>query len=139
MVRRRVIRLDEGDEMGIEDLRSDDLDRRTLIDLSIESWRFAKLFSRVLSKLDANDASRYVSQVRYFVKKLEDSLDAVGLKFVNLEGEQYDAGMAVTALNIGDFEEQDQLVVDQMVEPVLMGQDGLVKAGTAMLRKVDTK
>lgn len=125
--------------MAIEDLEHRDLDRRTLIDLSVESWRFAKLFGRVLSKLETDEAARYVSQLRYFLKKLEDGLDGVGLRIVSLEGQQYDAGMAVTALNISDFEADDQLIVDQMVEPILMGEDGLVKAGTALLRKVDVQ
>lgn len=111
--------------------------RRSLIDISVESWRFARLFARVLVKLDESEAPRYLNQLRYFEKKLEDGLDAVGLKIVSLEGEIYDTGMAASPLNITDFGPEDKLVVDQMVEPILMGPDGLVKGGTVMLRKVE--
>ena len=106
-----------------------------LIELSVESWRLCRLFERVLTKLDAGEASRYANQIRYFQKNLESHLDAGGLKLVNLEGLVYDTGMAATALNMEDFAPDDVLVVDRMVEPVVMGPDGLRKQGTVTLRK----
>lgn len=115
--------------------RSEQLER-SMIDIAVESWRFSRLFARVVNKLDAGEASRYVNQLRYFQKKLEESLDATGLKLVNVEGQPFDPGMAASALNIGDFEPDDTLLVDQMVEPIIMGPSGLKKQGTVMLRKV---
>ncbi len=82
--------------------------RQILIDVSIESWRFAKLFGRVLSKLDAGETQRHAGQLRYFLKKLDDSLDSAGLKLVNLEGHPYDPGMAASPLNIADFGPDDR-------------------------------
>ena len=111
--------------------------RQPFIDIVVESWRFSKLFSRVLLKLDPSDASRYSNQQRYFLQRLDESLAIAGLTIVNLEGQPYDLGMAASPLNIEDFEPNDFLVVDQMVEPVLMGSDGIVKSGTVMLRKAD--
>ena len=108
---------------------------RSLIDIAVESWRFCRLFARVVDKLDAGEASRYVNQLRYFQKKVEESLEATGLKLVNVEGQPFDPGMAASALNIGDFGPDDTLLVDQMVEPIIMGTEGLKKAGTVMLRK----
>jgi hypothetical protein len=109
---------------------------RSLIDIAVESWRFSRLFARIVSKLDAGEAGRYVNQLRYFQKKIEESLDATGLKLVNVEGQPFDLGMAASALNIGDFGPDDALLVDQMVEPIIMGPEGLKKQGTVMLRKV---
>jgi hypothetical protein len=110
---------------------------RSLIDVAVESWRFSRLFARLVNKLDAGDGGRYVNQLRYFQKKVEESLDANGLKLVNVEGQPFDPGMAASALNIGDFGPDDQLLVDQMVEPIIMGPEGLRKQGTVMLRKVE--
>ena len=110
---------------------------QALIDLSVESWRFSRLFARLLSKLDAGDSGRYVNQYRYFVKRMEDSLELVGLRLANVEGHPYDPGIAATALNLGDFGPDDVLLVDQMVEPIIMGPEGLVRAGTVMLRKAE--
>lgn len=109
---------------------------RSLIDIAVESWRFSRLFARVVNKLDAGEAGRYLNQLRYFQKKVEESLDATGLKLVNVEGQPFDPGMAASALNIGDFGPDDALLVDQMVEPIIMGPEGLRKQGTVMLRKV---
>jgi len=109
---------------------------RSLIDLAVESWRFARLFGRLVSKLDAGESSRYINQLRYFQKKLEDSLEASGMKIVNVEGQPFDPGIAASAINIGDFGPDDILLIDQMVEPIIMGAEGLRKQGTVMLRKV---
>jgi hypothetical protein len=106
-----------------------------LIGLAVESWRFSRLFARVVNKLDAGDASRYINQHRYFLKKIEESLELTGFNLVSLEGQPFDPGMAVSALNLGDFGPEDRLLVDQMLEPIIMGRDGLRKQGTVMLRK----
>jgi hypothetical protein len=109
---------------------------RSLIDVAVESWRFSRLFARLVSKLDAGESARYVNQLRYFQKKLEESLEASGLRLVNVEGHPFDPGMAASAINIGDFGPDDVLLVEQMVEPIIMGPEGLRKQGTVMLGKV---
>ena len=110
---------------------------QSLIDIAVESWRFSRLFGKVVNKLDAGEAGRYLSQLRYFQKKVEDNLASSGLRLVNVEGHPYDPGMAASALNLGDFGPDDVLLVDQMVEPIIMGSDGLRKQGTVMLKKVE--
>lgn len=109
---------------------------QSLIDIAVESWRFSRLFGKVVGKLDAGESGRYTNQIRYFQKKVEESLDSNGLKLVNVEGQPYDAGMAASALNLCDFGPDDTLLVDQMLEPIIMGPNGIRKEGTVMLRKV---
>ena len=123
--------LEKGNASGREKLM------QSLQEVAIESWRFSRLFSKVLQKLDAGESGRYASRLRYYLKSVESSLETVGLKLVNLEGQMYDPGMAATALNLEDFNPDDQLVVDQMLEPIIMGSDGLLKTGTVMLRRVE--
>lgn len=108
-----------------------------LQDIAVESWRFVRLVNKLLTQLDAGERGRYQNQVRFFLKKLEENLASAGLKVVNLEGNPFDPGMAATAINIDDFEEGDELVVDQMIEPVIMGIGGLLHSGTVVLRKVN--
>ena len=112
-------------------------ERGALIDICVDGWRFARVFGRLTSKLDAGEAPRYANQARYFLKSVDDKLEAFGLRIVSLEGHPYDPGMAVSPLNIADFGPDDVLVVEQMVEPVVMGRDGLVRGGTVVLAKVD--
>lgn len=106
-----------------------------LVDIAIEGWRLTRVFSRVLSRLDAGEAARFQNQLRYYLKRTEEALAAADLYIVNVEGHPYDAGMAATALNVGEFPGSDPLVVDQMVEPIVMGPEGLRRAGTVLLRK----
>ena len=111
--------------------------RNAVISMAIESWRFGRVFDRLLLKLDAGEQSRYQNQFRWFMKKVEEALKQADLRIVNVEGLPFDPGMAATPLNIEEFDTTDTLVVDQMIEPIIMGQEGMVKAGTATLRKVE--
>ena len=110
---------------------------QSLIDIAVESWRFSRLFSRLLDKLDAGESSRYVNQHRFYLKRLDENLKQAGIRLVNVEGQVYDIGMAATALNAEDFDPDDNLVVDQMLDPIIMGEEGLVRTGTVILRKVE--
>ena len=112
--------------------------RQVLVDVAIDGWRLARLFERLLTRLDAGEAPRFANQLRYYLRRLEERLQAANLKLVNLEGQRYDAGIAASALNIGDFGPDDVLVVEQMLEPIIMGADGVVRSGTVMLQKVET-
>ena len=42
------------------------------------------------------------------------------MAIVNLEGHEFDVGMAAKSLNIDEFESEDTLVVDQMIEPIII-------------------
>lgn len=110
----------------------------SLIDMAVESWRFSRLFVRAVSKLDAGEGQRYLSQLRYFLKRIEEGLGQANLKLVDVEGQVYDPGVAASALNVGDFGPEDRLIVDQMLEPIVMGPDGLRRSGVVMLRKVES-
>jgi hypothetical protein len=110
----------------------------SLIDIVVESWRLTRSFTRLLTKLDASEAVRYQSQLRFYLKRLDGALAAAGLKIADLEGQPYDAGMAATPLNIADFAPDDVLLVDQMLEPVIMGDSGLRRTGTIMLKRLPT-
>ena len=70
------------------------------------------------------------------ISTLEQSLGATGLSLVNVEGHPYVPGMAASALNLSDFTPDASLIVDQMVEPIVMGLDGLRRQGTVVLRNI---
>ncbi len=110
--------------------------RDAVISMAIESWRFGRVFDRLLTKLDAGEQNRYKSQFRWFIKKVEEALEQAELRIVNVEGHPFDPGTAATPLNIEEFDAQDILMVDQMLEPIIMEKGGVVRAGTVTLRKV---
>lgn len=108
---------------------------RSLIDVAVETWRLSRLFARVVTKLDAGDQGRYANQLRYFQRKVEEHLDAAGFKLVSVEGQPFDPGVAAAAVNIADFGPDEKLLVEQMVEPIVMGSEGLRRQGTVLVRK----
>lgn len=110
--------------------------KHALLSLAMEGWRLSKVLIRAMQGLDAGEQNRYLNQNRYFIKQLEHILSGEGYRIVNLEGHPFDPGMAAKAVNLDDFAPEDLLVVDQMLEPVIMGGQGLVKMGTVLLRKV---
>ena len=105
--------------------------------LAVESWRFGRAGERVLMKLDEGEQRRHQRQLRWFQKKVEESLTEVGMRIVSIEGHTFDPGMAATPLNLEEFETNDALVVDQMLEPIVMGPTGVVRAGTVTLKKAE--
>lgn len=113
----------------------DEASRKSLINIAVDSWRFSRLFSRLLYKLDAGETHRYTNQYRFYIKQLEENLEAAGLKLVNVEGQPFDPGMAATPINIEDFGPDETLLVDQMVEPIILSPEGVVRTGSVMLRK----
>jgi hypothetical protein len=106
-----------------------------IIKIAIEAWRFGRIFEKTAAKLEDAERERCMSQLSYFNKKIENSLGALGLRMVGIEGTPFDPGMAATPLNIEDFKADDELVVDRMIEPIIMGKDGLIRIGRVTLRK----
>lgn len=109
----------------------------SLMDIAIESWRFGRVFERLLTKLDAGEQTRYQNQFRWFQKRLEESMDSAGMRIVNIEGQMFDPGIAASAINLDEFRAGDQLMIDQMIEPVIMGRQGLLRSGKVMLRRIE--
>lgn len=117
-------------------IRTPEAMRDAIISLAVESWRFGRVFDRLMQKLDAGEQNRYRNQYHWFLKKVEEALEQAELRIVNIEGHPFDTGLAATALNLEDFGADDVLIVDQMLEPIIMGKDELVRTGTVILRKV---
>lgn len=109
----------------------------SLVSIAAETFRFQLVYSKVLSKLDLNEQAKYSSQFAWFTKKVTKALDEAGLHIVDVSGQLYDPGMAVTPLNIEDFEAEDILYVAQTMEPIIMQENAVIKTGTVILGKVE--
>lgn len=109
----------------------------SLVSIATETFRFQLVYSKVLSKLDLNEQAKYSSQFAWFTKKVTKALDEAGLHIVDVSGQLYDPGMAVTPLNIEDFEAEDILYVAQTMEPIIMQENAVIKTGTVILGKVE--
>ena len=140
--------LDTATATGIEEHKETVLDiasetsiekhKDAVINLAIESWRLAKVFERTITQLNVDKPRRYISQIEWFVKKAEESLEDVGLRIVNVEGHSYDPGMAATPVNIEDFDIDESLKVNLMVEPIIMQGSVLMRRGKVFLRRIES-
>lgn len=108
-----------------------------IIDIAVEDWRFGKVFKTAMSKLDTENGTRYYNQYSFFHKKVEAALSKAGLKTVNIESQLFDIGMAAIPLNLDDFDKDELLYVEQMIEPIIM-KDGIVlREGKVTLRRAE--
>ena len=106
-----------------------------IMGLCVDSWRFSRVYLRVLSKLDAVDQPKYQGKYYYYLKQLEDRIGLLRIKLVNLEGQRFDPGFPVNILNLGDFASDELLLIDQMLEPVIMGPEGVLRMGTCLVKR----
>ena len=111
--------------------------QNSLIAIASELFRFQSVFEKAIGKLESDEQKKYISQFSWFSKKVYKALADVNLKLLDLEGKRYDPGMAITPINIDDFEADDELFVSQMIEPIIMQDDKVIKVGTVILGRIE--
>lgn len=118
---------------------SSNLVLESLIGMVIESWRFVKSYHSMAIKLPANDQTKHLNKLRYFQRQLNIQLAKSNISIVSCEGQVYQEGMAVSAINLDEFSHEDTLIVDQVIEPIIMGSNGLLHTGIVTLKKQEGK
>ncbi|MBQ3455744.1 MAG: hypothetical protein IJG36_04850 [Synergistaceae bacterium] len=109
-----------------------------IVSLVCEAWRFSKACRDILPKLNDEDSARFSGRCSWFCRRLEEICGNMGLKIVEIAPcTEYDIGMAVTPINIEDFDVGDSLRVVNMIEPVIMSGDTVIKTGTVILERAE--
>jgi hypothetical protein len=112
--------------------------QESILAIAIEEYRMREVFTNILFKLNPADAPRFENRYRYFSKEVEKALTGSGFRVVGADcfvGKTFDTGMAVKPLNIKSFNKHDELIIDQMIEPVIMNGDKVVNIGVVKLRR----
>ena len=111
---------------------------KNILSLIVEAWRFSRVFSDILPKLNDEDSVRFKGRYSWFCRRLEEISGNIGLKIIEITpGTAYDIGMAVTPVNIDDFDAGDSLCVMNMIEPIIMSGDNVIKTGTVILERAE--
>lgn len=110
--------------------------KNALSGIAAESWRFSHAMEKALQRMDAMDAERFARQYSYFSTRVRQAMAEAGLTCLDLTGQPYDVGMAVQAMNIDEFDEDELLVITQMIEPVILCDGRVMKTGMVMLGTV---
>ena len=104
-----------------------------LIDLAVDAWKLARLFERVVARLDPGEQGRYLNQLRFLHRRIDGAVEIAGARLVSIEGHRFEPGQAATPLNLEEFPQDAELVVAQMLEPIVMGPKGVLRMGTMLL------
>lgn len=107
------------------------------ITMAVESWKLARTFNNLLKTMNSEQQKYYTSLLSGFSKAAGDYMEISGLSFVSLEGQYFNPNMTIKAVNLEEFTAQDLLVIDRMLEPIVMGKDTVLRAGTVLLRKAE--
>ncbi len=108
----------------------------SLVTVATEAFRFEGTFAKMLEKLDYDEQKKYVGQYSWFSKRIGNALKNSGIDIVDVKGQKYDPGMAVVPLNLEEFNPDDELVIDYLIEPIIMKDGKTLKEGTAILKTV---
>lgn len=109
--------------------------KEIILKFSVESWRFAKTFLRLIRKLDEKEQRKYQGYHDFFLKNIDETLNEINCWIVDMEGYDFNTGMGVTPINLDEFEGKDHLYIAQMLEPTIMNKNGIVLMGKAVLER----
>mgnify|MGYP005962336579 FL=1 len=113
--------------------------KNSIVSMVVEAWRFAGVYQRLRVKLDFAGQKRGDSLFQWFFKKTLEGLEAADMKIAEIPlGLPYDPGLPVTAVNLDEFEPDDQLIIQQILEPTILdSQNHITHIGSVILAKVN--
>lgn len=112
-------------------------DLSVVAEFLIEDFRFTHSYLSIMDKLFIEERKSYESAYNFHSKKVEELANKYNLKMVIYKhGDLYDDGYPIVPLNSDEFEKDDVLYIEQMIEPIILTVDGnVIRQGTAILGK----
>ncbi len=100
-----------------------------LIELAVEFWRLEKSFQ-------SNEETQL--SMRHFSRRFQSFLEKYELRLIDMTGKFYEQGFAVEVIDVieSEFTENGVEVIDEMVSPVVLYRNDIVRHGKVVLRKV---
>jgi hypothetical protein len=102
----------------------------SLVDLSVEHWRLARW-------LDSVAPGSSAALARHALRRMGDFLKSQGLEARSLDGEIFDAGMAVKVIDVVDDPglAEGKSVVEETVSPLVSWRGQVVRPGEVVTRR----
>lgn len=101
--------------------------------LAVEFWRLLRAYDRLREGLEGDTAGRFAAQSRFAASRLDLILGDAGLRVVTFDGQPYDPGLPVRALNADEFENDDGLVIGSTNEPTIVADGRVVLLGSVTI------
>ena len=111
----------------------------SIVDLIVESWRLNRFTKNLAEKTDnPKIQKRAFNQINRFEKSIQTALKTHNLSIVDFTGTPYETGLPILPINLGDFNAEDKLVIEMMLEPTIKIADTaeIVRKGAAVLKRI---
>jgi len=113
----------------------------SVVDLIVESWRLNRFTKNLAEKTDnPKIQKRAFNQINRFEKCIQSALETHNLNLIDFTGTPYETGLPILPINLGDFNVDDKLIIEMMIEPTIKIADTaeIVRKGAAVLKKSTT-
>lgn len=111
--------------------------RKTLAHLAVEYWKLLRAFERTIDRLPHEHVSKTRAQLRYSAGRLDSLLGEGGLKLVTFDGQKFEPNIPARALNVEDFTEGDNLVIESTVEPAVVENMTVLFLGKVVIKRIE--
>lgn len=104
-----------------------------LAGLFVDYWKLARGSARAADLLQEADSKRLLSQVKYATRQLNEYAERYGFRIVEFDGLAFEPGMAASADNADDFEDEELLVVTRTIEPAIVYDMRVIRTGRVVV------
>ena len=105
--------------------------------IAVEYWRLLRAYDRLRESNVGQDTPRLAAQSRYAAERLESIMGQVGLRLVLFDGQAFQAGLPVEALNADEFDGEEGLIVEFTTEPTILFEGRVISPGKVTLARVE--
>ena len=108
-----------------------------IAELIVEEYRFMNSYCAIIGKLFKEEQLRYKSTLNFHRDKINEFAQKANLGIVELENNEYDIGLPIKAINLDEYSKEDDLVIEQVLEPAIISSiDGtLIRTGLVIIAK----
>ena len=107
-----------------------------VVTMAVEAYRLNAFVKSLVPRIaDERFLKRLTNQIARFDKTFAEGLNTAGLEWIDFTGHEYDPGLPVEPINMEEFTENDELIIEVMLEPVVKIKDSteIIKKGIVVL------
>jgi len=116
----------------------DDTSKTEMINLIVEAYRLRNFTTNLVKHTnDIRLIKRASNIITRFDKHFLGTLHSFNLELLDFTGHVYETGLPVHPINLADFEAEEILVIEAMIEPVIKESNSanILKPGVVVLGK----
>lgn len=111
----------------------------SLAQLCVEYWKLMVVMEKALAKVQEKDGKRLEAQLKFSKRQLDVILQDLGLRLVDVSGERFHPGLAVSVDNPAQHEDEEVLMISQTLEPTVMSGMTILRRGRVIVAPVQNE